>query len=125
MQIEGKHSGKASASHTETSLKFGISISRREIHWNFCMILFPVPCAAMFAWSRVRNRFIRLRLSLATESYKPANNSDTGLPYTSWQASAVRKDGCRALRSYLERSDLFFRRIRKETSLWLSPECLR
>ena len=34
MQIESKHSGKAFVSHTETSLKFGISSNRWEIHWK-------------------------------------------------------------------------------------------
>jgi len=125
MEIESKHPGKAFVSHAETILKFGMSSSRWETHWNFCIILFPVLSGLVFAWSRVCNLLIWLRLSVATESLKPANNSDTGLPYTSWQARAVRKDGCRTLLSYLESSDLSFRRIRKETSLWLSAECLR
>src|ERR1019366_9313344 len=93
MEIEGKHSGKVFVSHTETSLKFGISSSRWEIHWNFCIILLPRLCASLFAWSRACNLFIWRRLSFSTESLSPANSSDTGLPYTSWQASAVRKDG--------------------------------
>jgi hypothetical protein len=36
------------------------------------------------------------RASRATESFSPANSSDTGLPNTSGHASVVRKDGCLA-----------------------------
>src|SRR5258708_5073321 len=100
MEIEGQHSGGAFVSHAETNLKFGTSSRRWETHRNFCMILFPGLCCSLLAWSRACNLFIWLRLSLATESLKPANNSDIGLPYTSWQASAVRKDGSRRFLSY-------------------------
>src|SRR5437870_8531257 len=64
----------------ETSLKFGIDSSRWEIHCNFCMILFPVLLGSIFACSRACNLFIRARVSLATESLRPANKSETAIP---------------------------------------------
>ncbi len=51
VQIEGECSEEAFVFHIETSLKFGISSSRWEIQWNFCMILFPALCGPIVAWS--------------------------------------------------------------------------
>ena len=44
------------------------------------MILFPVPSGSIFACSRACNFFIRPRVLLATESLRPANNSETVTP---------------------------------------------
>ena len=44
------------------------------------MILFPVPSGSIFDCSRACNLFIRLRVSLATESLRPANKSETATP---------------------------------------------
>ena len=126
VQVDGQYSCMAVVLHTTKEvINLGASRSRCDTHWNFCAIaLAPLATATCFR-SRVCSFAIRPRASLATESLRPANNSDTGTPKASWQASAVRKDGCRAFLSYLERSDLSLSPIRKETSLWLSPECLR
>src|SRR5206468_1528457 len=81
VQIKGKYSDGDLASHNcRTSLTFGIASSRWEIHWNFCMILFPALIGSTFAWSRDCNLFIRPRVSLATESLRPANKSETATP---------------------------------------------
>jgi hypothetical protein len=73
-------------------------LSRRRIGRGVRQLSFEVACTFT----------ICPRASRATESFSPANSSDTGERNTSWHASAVRKEGCLAVLSYCESSDLSF-----------------